>query len=362
MKILFINTVNLDRNGITTFILNNTKYLSKTNSVSVLSSKVVNSSITDILLANNINFIKLPNRYNKPLRYFFGLIKVIRDNKYDIVHVNGNSSTMVIELLAAKLAGCNCRISHAHNTATEHKVIHNLLYPFFNISLTARMACSASAGKWLYKGKDFYIINNGVDLSEYIPKLEVRNAIRKKYGIKDSELLLGNIGIFNFQKNQRFLISIMKKLDKKYKLLLIGEGPLQEQLEKTVNNFHLNSRVIFSGKVNNVNDYLSAIDIFLMPSKFEGLPFALVEAQASALECLVSNNISKESNLTGNVHYVSLDSIDDWVNKILIYTKYYSFKERLALLNGVHQEIRNNGYDAQQNAKYLEKIFKQFCN
>lgn len=359
MKILFINTVKLDKNGISTFILNNAKYLSRSNKVSILASNKVDPSIKSFLQVNGISLIEILNRNKKPLQYFEKLIRTIRNESFDVIHVNGNSSTMVVELLAAKLAGCKYRVAHAHNTVTEHTIIHNLLYPIFNACLTTRMACSKSAGQWLYRGKDFYVINNGVDIREYKPELKTRNIIRNRYKIKKSDILLGNIGLFNFQKNQQFLIPIIEKLDKKYKLLLIGEGPLKKTVKRSVDDHKLNSRVFFAGKVDNVKDYLSAIDLFVMPSNFEGLPFALVEAQASGLQCIVSNKVSKESNLTKNVNFISLNNVNAWVDMVLHLSKDYLFESRVASLNKIHQEIRNRNYDAQKNAKYLENIFKE---
>ena len=359
MKILFINTIKLDKNGITTFILNNAKFLAQTNDVSILASNEVDSSIRNILVANNIKLIRVPYRKKKPLQYFQGLKQIIKNEKYDVVHVNGNSATMSIELLAARLAGCNCRIAHVHNTVTDHPIIHNLLYPIFAVSLTARMACSNAAGQWLYKGKSFYTINNGVNMSEYVPSLKARNSIRDKYGIKESEILLGNIGFFNLQKNQEALIPIIEQLDKKYKLLLIGDGILKEKIEKIVNDHHLSTRIFFSGNVDNVKDYLSAIDLFVMTSKFEGLPFALVEAQSSGLHCIVSDKVSKEADLTENVQFVSLNNNDDWIDTILDASKNYTFERRVSVLNNIQRRIIDKNYDAQKNAKYLENIFKK---
>lgn len=359
MKILFINTIRLEKNGITTFILNNAKYLSQENyNVSILAPNNVNHELEKILEQNNIALFTLNNRKRKPLRYIKELAKIIKNNNFDVIHVNGNSSTMVLELFAAKLAGCRCRIPHSHNTVTEHIFIHGILYPLFNLLATDRMACSDAAGKWLYHNKQFFVIKNGVDINNYIPTSEIRNKIRKKLDLKSSDILLGNIGYFNLQKNQKFLIPIMKKLDKRFKLILIGDGLLREEVQSLVKQNNLQSRIIFAGNVNNVNEYLSALDVFLMPSKFEGLPFALVEAQASGLPCIISNKISREVDLTGNVQFLSLDDSNKWINTIQMTAMSCSFKNRLGLMDSVHKKIKGNGYDAEQNAHHLGEIFK----
>lgn len=359
MKILFINTIKLEKNGITTFILNNAKYLAQEKyNVSILAPNKIDCELEKILEQNNITLFTLNNRKRNPLRYIKDLSKIINNNNFDVIHVNGNSSTMTLELFAAKLAGCKCRISHSHNTVTEHIFIHRLLYPLFNLLTTDRMACSDAAGKWLYQNKQFFVIKNGVDINNYIPTSEIRTKLRKKLNLKSSDILLGNIGYFNLQKNQKFLIPIMQKLDKKFKLILIGDGLLKEEVQSLVEQNNLQSRIIFAGNINNVNEYLSALDIFLMPSKFEGLPFALVEAQASGLPCIISNKISHEADLTGNVQFLSLSDSDKWINIIQTTATSYSFKKRLSIMDKVHKKIKINGYDAEQNAHHLGEIFK----
>lgn len=359
MKILFINTLKLDKNGISTFIMNNAKYLAQSQyDISILAPSEISNNFKNELKRNGITLLTLDNRVRKPWQYIKTLAKIIKTNKFDVVHVNGNSATMFLELLSAKLAGCKCRVSHAHNTNTEHIFIHKLLYPFFNLLVTDRMACSEAAGRWLYHKRNYYVIKNGVNLSNYRPNLESRVKIRKKFNLESTDILIGNIGYFNLQKNQKFLISIIQNLDKNFKLVLIGDGSLRKSVEKLVKQNGLSSKVIFAGKVENVNEYLSAIDIFIMPSLFEGMPFALIEAQASGLPCIVSNRISQRSNLSNNVKFLSLDDINNWINTIDSVSMSYTFTTRLNNLEKVHSELKKNGYDARQNAEYLGRLFK----
>ncbi|QGF40719.1 glycosyltransferase [Limosilactobacillus gastricus] len=152
------------------------------------------------------------------------MYRLCRQNQYDVVHVNGNSTTMAIELAAAKLAGVKVRVAHSHNTTTRHVKANQLLRPFFEMVVNGRIACNQAAGKWLFKSKDFVIIENGIDFDKYKLNQNVRTKIRSKLGISDDKILIGHIGKFNSQKNQEFLIELAEKLDDRYRVILIGNG------------------------------------------------------------------------------------------------------------------------------------------
>ena len=361
MRILFINTIDLDKNGITTFIVENARYLAKNNNVCIAAPNVVDNKLKQKLKRHNIPLYQMANRNSNPFRYFINLIRVIKKENFDLIHVNGNSSTMVLELLAGKLAGCRKRIAHSHNTTTEHPFINKLLHPLFDLVLTDRMACSEEAGKWLFDNKKFIVVNNGVNLGKYAPKYELRKRVRHMYHIDDNDILLGNVGYFNYQKNQEFLIKLLPKLNTKYKLILIGDGYNNLKLKGLVNFYNLEDRVIFTGNVDNVSDYLSALDLFVMPSRFEGLPFALVEAQAAGLLCVVSSKISKQANLSDNIIYANIESLNSWLRSIET-LKIPSYKNRVQKLNTIQAIIRKRGYDANENKKYFEKQLLKILN
>ncbi|WP_169473656.1 glycosyltransferase [Limosilactobacillus reuteri] len=358
MNILFVSTVDLDKNGISTFIISHAMSLAKKNEVSIVAPNKVQYIIKRNLSKHNILLYEFPNRKKHPLKYFFNLISIIKNHHYDVLHVNGNSSTMALELIAGKIAGCKNRIAHSHNTTTEHPIINKILYPIFNFGLTERMACSDEAGKWLFKDKKFIIIQNGVDLRLYKPDIRKRNKIRNQFNLNDNDIVLGNIGVFNYQKNQQFLIKLLSDLNSSYKLILIGDGEKKSELLTQVKTLNLADRVIFAGKINNVSDYLSAFDLFLMPSRFEGLPFALVEAQASGLKCVVSNRISHSSNLTDNVNYLNIENYTKWVDFIKK-IKIESFNSRIKNIQDIQELISNKGYDEKENLKLFNKTLDE---
>lgn len=353
MKVLLINTVPLEANGISTFIINSAKLLSKRkNQVSILASNNVDKKIREDLKQSGIRLEIIRNRKSNPIKYFYYLRRYLSKGKFDVIHVNGNSTTMSIELFAAKLAKIKVRIAHSHNTTTEYPLINNLLRPLFEYSVNGRLACNISAGKWLFKDKEFDVIPNGIDLSDYDFDLNVRLKYRDKLKIKDNEILLGHVGTFNYQKNQTFLLDLLNHLPINYRLILIGNGPEYENMKKRAASLGLNDKVIFTDIVNNVQDYLNAIDIFLLPSNFEGQPFVIIEALANGLPCIISDKVSEEIDVSRNSYFVPLQ-LQQW-NKEIQEIKKYNRKKR----SSDNQEcLRKSGYDIRQIGQILEKYY-----
>ena len=272
--------------------------------------------------------------------------------------MNGNSTTMAIELFAAKLAKIKLRIAHSHNTKTEHSFTNKLLRPLFNYSVNGRLACNEAAGKWLFKRKKFIIVRNGIDLNKYKYSLEQRKKIRKELDIKPNQKLLGHVGYFNYQKNQIFLVHVLKKLPNDYKLIFIGEGNDLKNVNAEVDKHNLKDRVIFTGNVTNVPDYLSAMDLFLLPSRFEGQPFVLIESSASGLRNIISDNVSVETNICKNNTYVNLTDIGAWISAIKKVT--LSDREERSLKYSSILEYK--GYNSRKNAYKLLNFYKNILS
>jgi glycosyltransferase involved in cell wall biosynthesis len=269
-----------------------------------------------------MHLFEIPFRKSNTIRYLRKLTQIIKTEKYDIVHAHGNSCTLAIELLAAKMGGCKVRIAHSHNTTCEHMRVHKLLRPIFEIACKGRFACGEEAGKWLFHRKPFTIIRNGIDLGMYERNEEIRSNTRTKLGVLDHEILLGHVGLFNYQKNHEFLIDVLEDLCKqedKFKLVCIGEGENKNNIEAMVKRKGLEDEISFTGNVGNVSDYLQAMDCFLLPSRYEGLPYVLIEAQAAGLQCFVSDKVSKEANVSQNIGFIPLE-ISLWCNEIKLST------------------------------------------
>lgn len=250
---------------------------------------------------------------------------IIRKGGYDAIHVHANSLIYIYPLIAARSAGVPVRILHSHNSTTQHgrlcKLVHCFNKQYVEKYTTVNLACGQLAGKWMFK-KNYKIINNGVNFEKFVFNEEKRAKIRSNLGIQD-RFVLGTVGRFTLQKNHKFMIEVFSeyvKINAQSVLMLVGSGELEREVRKTVDRYGLKDKVIFMGQCDNIDELLSAMDMFIMTSFFEGLPFALVEAQASGLKSVVSSAVTKEVNVTGLIKYISLErTAQYWAEKIELY-------------------------------------------
>ena len=166
-----------------------------------------------------------------------------------------------------------------------------------------------------FKDKSFTVLNNGINVSKYKYNLNSRNEIRKELNIDKNDILLGNVGRLCSQKNQKFLIEVLKRLDSKYKLLIIGKGELKNDLIELSKKYQVLNRVILLEDIYNVEEYLSAMDIFVFPSLYEGLGIAVIEAEANGLQVFASDTIPRDVVVTPNIKLLPLIE-NDWITKI----------------------------------------------
>ena len=317
-RVLIINTVPTERNGITNVILNLLNHITTGYRFGYISISKVDSSIRQWFSQNGIDYHHIERQISTTHKYIHSLVKIL--NGYDIVHVHGNSSTMVLEMIAAKIAGVKVRIAHSHNTTCSMKIIDRLARPLFYRLCNGRMACGVEAGRWLFGNRDFKVLNNGIDTDRFRFSPDDRTEIRQNLGVDKEALLIGHVGNFVEQKNHRFLIDIFHCFKKGHpysKLLLLGDGPLKEEIIAKTESMGLADSVIFAGSVDNPGKYLSAMDLVIMPSLHEGLPLTLIEEQANGLPILAADTITKDSDMTGLVRFAPLaESSDKWSQKM----------------------------------------------
>lgn len=361
IKVLVINTVRFKLNGISAVIKNYYCAMNKDNiKIDFLAIDNPSEEYQTFFEENHLKCYVLNKKHI--VDYFRKIIKLCRQEKYNVVHVHGNSANMAIELLAVTLGGVKVKITHSHNTATMHPFMHKILWPLFSKLCTVRLACGEDAGKWLYREHEFTVLNNGIETNKYLFSEDVRNATRKELGIKENEILLGHIGNFIEQKNHTFLIDIFSEVHKTnpgFKLLLVSDGMLMPIIKDKVHSLGLDKVVVFLGKTMNVKNYLCAMDLFLLPSLHEGLPLVLVEAQASGLICLVSDTVAKEADLTNTNKYLSINDVEQWtelIKKIVHSTWNRDEHSRINIA-----KIKEKGYDIEQNADYLRQIYIESC-
>lgn len=268
----------------------------------------------------------VPKYQNFP-KYLKALEKLFKENKYRIVHANINTLS-VFPLYAAKKVGVPVRISHSHSTSNpkewSRNLIKNILRPFSKRYATDYFACSEIAGRYLFGNKAFdqgevKIIHNAIDIEKFKFDEVARKKLRKEFGIKDSTVVIGHVGRFVQQKNHTFLVDVFKGYHKKNpdsKLLLVGSGPLEDEIKKKVERLDLEDSVLFLGQRDDINKLYSVMDVFCLPSLYEGLPVVGIEAQATGLPTIFSNRISKEVIVSSYAKIVSIQDTGFCIEKI----------------------------------------------
>lgn len=297
----------------------------------------------------------VPNPKKNIISYIVSVRKLLKAHTFDIVH-NEVFFGGGINLLLAKRAGINKRIAHSHATSDgkTNLIFKILRKPLDSLLLkvaTDFIACSTEAGKALFgESQSFRFVPNGIDLDMYRNVETTR--IKKLYdtlGIPVDATVIGNIGRFEDQKNHVFLIDIFKEIVKKDSnchLLLIGEGSLEQKIKQKVKDNGLERKVHFLGIRNDIPELLALMDVFLMPSLYEGLPISAVEAQAAGAKLVLSSEVSKETRLSENVQFISLDtSSKEWADRVL----QEPFK------NLPLEDLEE--YDMHQTAQLMEEIY-----
>ena len=354
-KVLVVNTVPYSVNGISSVIENYFRFM---DSCKVQMDFVVNEFIEpryrDLFESKKAKIFILKRK--KVFSYILKLRKIIRENHYDVVHIHGNSRTTILDLFGAWLGKCKFRIVHSHNTSCSHFIIHRIFKIPFDLLCTGRMACGQEAGKWLFGNKSFEILNNALDLKLYQFNAEMRKEIRNKLGLLNGDLLIGHVGCFNDAKNQSFSIQLLKEIQRirpNSFLMLVGDGPRKKEMEQLVKKLDLTRHVFFMGVRDDVTSLMSAMDVFLFPSKWEGLPVVILEAQLMGLPCVMSNNIPEKVNIAeGNVRLSLTDSIEKWGTCILqVFENSTGRQKRLVTVDD---------YDIQKQVKKLESFY--YCN
>ncbi|EKY29023.1 glycosyltransferase family 1 protein [Clostridium celatum] len=264
------------------------------------------------------------------LKAIKNLYKIIKEGRYDIVHAH-TLFNCGIAMIAAKLAGTKIRISHSHtNLDMGNSIIKKIYFTIMRILIilfsTNYIACSNSAGEYLFgkniiKNNKYKVLPNYVDYTKFLNFNNNINLI-KKLKLNDDDIITGHIGRFVDAKNHNFLIEVANKMinkDNRIKLILVGDGPLKEEIEKKVIKLGISDNVFFLGLRKDVDLILNSCDIFLFPSIYEGLGLVMLEAQASGLPCLVSEAIQPEADLgIGLVKQIKLDDgIDKWADEAL---------------------------------------------
>lgn len=283
----------------------------------------------------------------------------LKNKDYDIVHINADLAYKeLLYLIPAKMAGVKKIIIHSHSSGIngDHKklkvILHNICKPFLKGKGVIHLTCSKVAAKWMFgKNNNAVMLNNGVNLKQFQYDYEIRQRIRKKMNLKG--IVLGAVGNLSYQKNPFFLIDLMRNFDspEKYTLLFVGDGDSRNDVEDYAKKRGVYDKCIFYGNAANVVELLDAMDVYLMPSRFEGLPVSAVEAQANGLSCILSNKITDEVKLLPSCKMLDIESgVAEWEREIKSITINKNRSSAIKIL-------KEKGFDIIDTAKKLKTIY-----
>lgn len=354
IKVLIVSTIGLKYEGTTSVIYNYISSMNKDNlQFDFIAFEDINPKIKKSFEQLG-NVLTIPKRKNNTGSYVRALNNILKSH-YDVIHIHGNSGTMAIETILSKLHTTKKIIIHCHNTTCNHPVLNKLLVPVIKHTADVCIGCSEAAAHWLYGNSKYVVLNNAIDLSKFKYNEEIRKSCRLEFGF-NNEFVIGHVGRFDKQKNHTFLIDIFSELHKRKsdtKLLLVSDGPEIEKIRRKVFLLGLEEAVIFVGRRSDMDRLYQAMDFFLLPSLWEGLPVVMIEAQASGLPLLVSDKITQEAKCTKKTEYLSLDyDAGRWAEKILeIREKNYLRDDK------VEGEIRQHGFDIKTETNKLRRIY-----
>ena len=254
--------------------------------------------------------------------------QILKSGRYDIVHDHsGYKSFFLLNL--AKQQGIRCRIAHAHIAfVPETKKVffeRKIFTPLSKLVATHLFACGNDAAKWMWGKRCFEkgyvrIMPNGIETNQYAFSSCYRNKIRKELGI-ENKFVIGCIARLTDQKNHLFLLDVFLQIKKKVPesiLMLVGQGELFQNIVEYAKKINVIDSVLFLGVRNDVPELLNAIDVFVLTSKYEGLPVTLVEAQANGVPVVVSDAITGEVRVNDNYYVISLsNSVSQWADTIV---------------------------------------------
>lgn len=348
-------------NGVSSYVMNYYRELIKTEGINIdfLIVSDAGSIYYDEILnnGNKIFFMPKLKRIYKCYKY---LNDLFRNSDYDILHSNVLNSNAIIAFLAQKNK-IPVRIIHSHATQNGDNWIKKIInWPFFFISQkcsNVRFACSKKAGDNTFGKKDYYLIYNSIDCEKFKFSEVYRKQIRNKYNIDENTLLLGTVARITKQKNPYFMIDILENLNKKNENFVfwwLGNGDLDDEVKAYANSKNLANKIEFFGATNDIYKYYSALDVFLLPSFYEGLPVVGIEAQINGLPCLFSKSISEEVKLNKNVSFLNINNSDIWCDNILN-------KESYEHIRVIHDDVIKK-YNIDNSANDLKEIYVQICN
>ncbi len=365
MKILIVVNNLRVANGVATVIMNQYNGLiSEKNEVEFLQFMSFDSKYLKEIEQKNGKIYTV----EKNLKSFRKLFKIINDGNYDIVHINQMNLQTVFLSIYAKFKKVKCIIYHSHNTKIpggfKRKILQKASNLVYNNCSTHFIACSEKAGRDAFKNKKFVILKNSINVKKFEYDYKIRNTYRERNNINSNTFVVGTVCRYSNQKNPIFMIDIFSEIVKKIPnsiFLWIGSAPSEddpiiEQMNKRVEELGLKNNIMWLGSKEDVYNWYSVMDVFLMPSKWEGLGITYIESQANSLPTFASDVVPIDTNVTSFMNYLSLEeSATKWAEKIC---EYPVRNEKSKVDN--YKKFVEQGYDVNSSGKSLLEIYKKF--
>lgn len=316
---------NMHRAGLETMLMNYYRNIDREKiQFDFLAHRQERSDYDDEIERMGGRIYRAPRLYPQNYRAYFAYMKqFFREHpEHKIVHSHIDAMSY-LPLLAAKKANVPVRIAHSHSASVDFDAKYPIKQLFrlgLGSAATHYLACGQAAGKFLFRGNDFQIIPNAVDADAFRYKEAVRRAKRQEMGL-EGKLVLGHVGRFTPVKNHEYLLDVFSqvlRMKLNSVLLLVGTGELEQKIRNMVESCGLSDYVRFLGNRSDVNDLYQSMDVFVMPSLYEGLPLVGVEAQFAGLPCVFSDEISREVQFTEKCCFLGLDKgTESWAKRVI---------------------------------------------
>ena len=329
MRVLVYGMVGINRGGIETFLLKMNQFMSE-NTVFDYVIEEESCLHEEIIKKRGGKIYYITSRTKSAMQNIRDNKQLLRSLKksHEAIYFNLSSLSWIEPIRIAVKLGYRVYV-HSHNAefiAANSDFLHRAVNIINKERLSkyklSRLTCSEPAREFMFKTKDeVEMVYNAIQPEQFVFNSETRNKIRQIHNVQEKDKVVGFVGRLNDQKNPLFLPEIMKKIVEKspdINMWIIGDGPMRDILSQKIFDMGLSDRIKMCGNIGNVNEYMQAMDIIILPSFHEGLPYVIVEAQTSGLKCIVSDNVTKEVDATGNVTFLSLQKrADNWAENII---------------------------------------------
>lgn len=370
IKVLHVGVDNIGHGGRSTVAFNLTDAMSSEQIKNdFLAEKKIDNVYEQKIKENNGEIVYLGNLSNNKIirkaQRANRIVKVLKENKYDIVHIHGDDAWEVANTtILTKLAKIPNIIVHAHSSGNADqglikKMLINLFRPVLNQKKYTKFAVTNEAALYMYGSlKDVKVIRNGIHVERYRYDANIRKEMRKILSLNPN-FVIGCVARMTPVKNHYFLIDVFKKvldMERNAKLVLVGNGELSDKIKEYVCKSNLGSQVLFLGNRKDVSDIMQALDVFVLPSIHEGLGLVNIEAQSAGLPCVVSDGVPQSAKVLDDFKFLSLkESKEKWAQEILKFKNFnridttekinqaeYNIKDTAEIIGNIYLKLVTN--------------------